>query len=90
MATAEEFNVHAKDYLPNPADIHPNKDGYLVIANSFWKSFKNNGQTISFKDTVPSWAADEVIYLAQKGIIAGYDNGNLVLTILFSVFIRGY
>ncbi|MBU5212979.1 S-layer homology domain-containing protein [Heyndrickxia oleronia] len=75
VATAEEFNVHAKDYLPNPVDIHPNKDGYLVIANSFWKSFKNNGQTIAFKDTVPSWAADEVIYLAQKGIIAGYDNG---------------
>ncbi|MFC4410161.1 SGNH/GDSL hydrolase family protein [Chungangia koreensis] len=30
------FEQNAKDYIPNPADVHPNMEGYRIMANSFF------------------------------------------------------
>ncbi|MDQ0177115.1 S-layer homology domain-containing protein [Bacillus chungangensis] len=68
VSTAEAFNENAKAYLPNPLDIHPNREGYLVIANRFWQAFNMNDQVI-LNDQVPVWAEKEIAFLTAKGII---------------------
>lgn len=73
VSTAEAFNKDAKTYLPNPLDIHPNRDGYLVLANRFWQAFSMNDQII-LNDQVPVWAKKEITFLASKGIISEYEH----------------
>ncbi|WP_227395422.1 SGNH/GDSL hydrolase family protein [Jeotgalibacillus aurantiacus] len=36
VPVAEEFNAAGTAYLPNPTDVHPNQEGYVSIANSFF------------------------------------------------------
>ena len=36
IPTAEAISQNPKAFLPNPLDIHPNKEGYLQLANAFW------------------------------------------------------
>ncbi|WP_338449575.1 S-layer homology domain-containing protein [Niallia oryzisoli] len=75
VSTADSIAKNAISYLPNIQDIHPNQAGYLAIANDFWKSI-NVGKKASFNDEIPEVAQDEIKYLVEKGIIAGYVNGN--------------
>lgn len=75
VPTSQAIGKNAKNYLPNPTDIHPNAAGYLVLANSFWKQI-DLGNTTAFKDAIPNWAKADVNYLVNKGIIYGYQNGN--------------
>src|SRR5690606_30098823 len=75
VSTAETFNKKGKAYLPNPLDIHPNHDGYLVLANAIWNEmFIKDG--VLFSDDLPEWAKEEVQYLVKKGIIQGYVDGS--------------
>lgn len=75
VSTADSIAKNAFSYLPNIQDIHPNQAGYLAIANDFWKTI-NVGKKTSFNDQIPEVAQDEIEYLVEKGIIAGYVNGN--------------
>jgi len=74
VPTGVAFKGSAKDYLPNPENIHPNEKGYLVIANNFWKKMTIN-DTVSFTDKLPSTSKEEINFLAQKGIVTGYQDG---------------
>ena len=75
VPTAEEIGKNPTAYLPNPLDIHPNKTGYLQLANAFWNKM-NIKKSTTFQDALPEWATNEIRLLAQKGIINGYSNGN--------------
>ena len=75
IPTAEAISQNPKAFLPNPLDIHPNKEGYLQLANAFWNKI-NVKKPTSFQDEIPDWALAEIQYLAQKGIINGYSNGS--------------
>ena len=75
VPTANSFALNGPALLPNPQDIHPNKAGYLTLANQFWKTINVKNNTV-FNDKIPDWAKEEVNFLAERGIINGYDNGN--------------
>ena len=75
VPTANSFAVNGTALLPNPQDIHPNEAGYLTLANQFWKTINVKNNTV-FNDKIPDWAKEEVNYLAERGIINGYDNGD--------------
>lgn len=40
VPTQEAIAVNPQEYLPNPRDIHPNQEGYRVIAEEFWRVLK--------------------------------------------------
>lgn len=39
VSVFEDFGLEAKALVPNPFDVHPNMDGYRVIANAVLKSY---------------------------------------------------
>lgn len=39
VSVYEDFGLEATNYLPNPFDVHPNIEGYRIIANAFLKSY---------------------------------------------------
>ncbi len=75
VPTADSIARNATGYLPNPQDIHPNQAGYLVLANDFWKAI-SVGKSTKFNDSIPDMAKEEIQYLAEKGVISGYGNGD--------------
>ncbi|SIS45518.1 S-layer homology domain-containing protein [Salimicrobium flavidum] len=76
VPTSEAINRNAKDYLPDPKDIHPNELGHQVIANEFWEEMKLQ-EAVEFEDVASdSFAIDSIDYLTAKKIIQGYENGN--------------
>ncbi|MBB6446053.1 S-layer homology domain-containing protein [Bacillus benzoevorans] len=74
VPTAAVFAKNTAAYMPNPMDIHPNQDGYLVIANAFWKAL-DVGKETNFSDIANTTGKNEIEKLAGKGIISGYANG---------------
>ncbi|MBY0147827.1 GDSL-type esterase/lipase family protein [Neobacillus niacini] len=42
VPTAKVIEKHEKEYLPNPADIHLDIEGYQVVAKEFWKAIQKN------------------------------------------------
>lgn len=42
VPTAKVIEKHEKEYLPNPADIHLDLEGYQVVAKEFWKAIQKN------------------------------------------------
>jgi lysophospholipase L1-like esterase len=42
VPTANVIEKHEKEYLPNPADIHLDIEGYQVVAKEFWKAIQKN------------------------------------------------
>jgi lysophospholipase L1-like esterase len=42
VPTAKVIEKHEKEYLPNPADIHLDLEGYQVVAKEFWKAIQEN------------------------------------------------
>jgi lysophospholipase L1-like esterase len=42
VPTAKVIEKHEKEYLPNPADIHLDVEGYQVVAKEFWKAIQKN------------------------------------------------
>ena len=74
VPVADSFALQGSNYLPNMLDVHPNEAGYLALSNHFWRAI-DLGKGIEFTDFIPDWAEKEVHYLAQKGIINGYENG---------------
>lgn len=44
IEVAHDFEIDAGNYLPNPADIHPNMAGYLVMANAFLSQYAGSDQ----------------------------------------------
>lgn len=74
VPTADQFNKNALSYLPNPEDIHPNKEGYLVLANAFWGKMALSDE-VTFTDKLPGWAEQEIHYLTKKKVILGYESG---------------
>jgi lysophospholipase L1-like esterase len=42
VPTAKVIERHEKEYLPNPADIHLDIEGYQVVAKEFWKAIQKN------------------------------------------------
>ena len=75
VPTAEVIGKNPTIFLPNPNDIHPNKAGYLQLANAIWNKMNVKKSTV-FQDELPNWAIDDIQFLVQKGIINGYSNGN--------------
>ena len=74
VPVADSFALQGSNYLPNMLDVHPNEAGYLALSNHFWRAI-DLGKSVEFTDLIPDWAEKEVHYLAQKGIINGYENG---------------
>ncbi|KHE72806.1 S-layer homology domain-containing protein [Halobacillus sp. BBL2006] len=76
VPTSEQFQKQAKNLLPDPTNIHPNKEGHLVIANQFWKAFELQEPT-EFNDVDnDSYAFNEINELTAKGILKGYGDGS--------------
>jgi len=50
VPTQEAIAVNSQGYLPNSRDIHPNQEGYQVIAGEFWRALK----TKLDRNTLPS------------------------------------
>jgi len=44
---ASKFGKDAKSVIPNPADVHPNLEGYRLMANSFFEVMANGRMAIS-------------------------------------------
>lgn len=42
VPTAKVIEKHEKEYLPNPADIHLDLEGYQVVAKEFWIAIQKN------------------------------------------------
>ncbi len=42
VPTAKVIEKHEKEYLPNPADIHLDLEGYQTVAKEFWKAIQKN------------------------------------------------
>jgi lysophospholipase L1-like esterase len=42
VPTAKVIEKRETEYLPNPADIHLNLEGYQVVAKEFWKAIQAN------------------------------------------------
>lgn len=42
VPTSKVIEKHEKEYLPNPADIHLDIEGYQVVAKEFWKAIQKN------------------------------------------------
>lgn len=74
VPTVDVFAEHGSAFLPNPLDIHPNQDGYLAIANAFWRTL-DVGKEVQFIDASHITGKTEIEYLAGKGIINGHANG---------------
>ena len=50
VPTAAVFAENAIAFLPNIKDIHPNEEGYLALANAFWRSV-DVGKETNFQDS---------------------------------------
>lgn len=51
VEVANDFEINAANYLPNPTDIHPNMAGYLVMANAFLSKYTgSNALRMSVKE----------------------------------------
>ncbi len=74
VPTAAAFAKNTAAYMPNPLDVHPNQDGYLALANAFWKNLDINKAT-GFNDIANTTGKAAIEKLAGKGIISGYANG---------------
>lgn len=74
VPTAAIFQEQGTAFLPNPLDIHPNKEGYLAIANAFWRTLDVRKQ-VQFSDATSITGKAEVEFLAHKGIVSGHPNG---------------
>ncbi|MBA2175021.1 S-layer homology domain-containing protein [Halobacillus locisalis] len=62
-------------YLPDPTDIHPNEEGYEVLANEFFEEITLQSPS-EFNDVPDNhFAKDSIDYLTSKAIISGYGDG---------------
>ncbi len=71
----DAFGTDAKNYLPNPTDVHPNKEGYKVMAAEFIKAYKAD-KTVSFKDVPEThYAYNEIMNLAALDVLPVSEDG---------------
>ncbi|WP_036145963.1 SGNH/GDSL hydrolase family protein [Lysinibacillus sp. BF-4] len=76
----DDFGLTATSYLPNPADIHPNLDGYRVMANAFLRTYTGSDSfaitqapppnPLSFKDIIAQQQAEQQDEPAKRVAIA--------------------
>ncbi|MCP3761288.1 S-layer homology domain-containing protein [Domibacillus sp. A3M-37] len=74
VEVSSEFNA---SYLPNQEDIHPNIEGYQVIADQFFKVWQNSPVADPFSDisSTGSQARLAIMKLAEAGIVTGNTDG---------------
>jgi len=72
----EKFGDDPKVYLPNPINIHPNAEGYMLMSEAFIASLAN--PTVVAND-IPSghWAEKELNLLLNSKIYNLDDKGNV-------------
>lgn len=90
----DKFGDNPKQYIPNPADVHPNQEGYQLMADALIESIEKAFPTAL---DVPEgfWAEKELDILLANGIYKLDEKGNVypnkaitraeVASILFTV-----
>ena len=54
VSVYEDFGLEGKEYLPKSSDVHPNMEGYRVMANAFLQEYTgNNSWAISTAEIPP-------------------------------------
>lgn len=73
-----EFGTDAKDLLPNPQNVHPNKAGYTKMAEAFLTALEKNqyaDHPVYTDLHQDHWAFEEIMYLSKVGMIKGKSEG---------------
>lgn len=65
VAVDEQFGTNARSYLPNVADIHPNLEGYRVMANAFLQQYSNRQIQIPVAPPANPISFEEIIAQEQ-------------------------
>ena len=66
VSVEETFNLHEKELLPNPADVHPSMEGYRQMANAFFSQYNKQSQVTSNELPEPNPLTFEEILELQK------------------------
>lgn len=77
--TMESIDKKLSDYLPG--DIHPTVEGYIAIAEEFWKPINDDFLTrVSVYETPNDisghWAENDIKKYVEQGIVTGYEDGS--------------
>ena len=54
VAVDEIFTANAVDYLPNVADVHPNQQGYRIMANAMLREYSGNDALAMSENAMPA------------------------------------
>lgn len=84
----DDFGLAATNYLPNPADIHPNLDGYRVMANAFLQAYTQS-QAFAITQTPPANPISFEEILAQQAPQEPQQTEKVALADVVTVF-QGY
>ncbi|WP_226675744.1 S-layer homology domain-containing protein [Rossellomorea aquimaris] len=78
VSVFNEFGTDAKDLLPNPQNVHPNKEGYTKMTEAFLAAWeKNQHENPPVYTDLPKdhWAFKEIMYLSELGMLKGKWEG---------------
>ncbi|MGM0842265.1 MAG: S-layer homology domain-containing protein [Bacillota bacterium] len=74
----DAFGTNAKDFLPNPQNVHPNEAGYQVMAAALLGAIEENERPqepeapTAYTDLPEGhWAYEQIMFLSKLGVIKG-------------------
>lgn len=78
------FGEDAIAKVPNPADVHPNAEGYRAMANSFFNVFAIGGMQVMANEVPPGnpLSFEEIMQQRQGALEAGDESAALPSTLL--------
>ena len=69
ISVFEQFEEEATNYLPNVSDVHPNQNGYRVMANEFLQGYVGNNSLAMSYDQLPEpnpLTFEEILQMQQQ------------------------
>lgn len=54
VAVDDDFTANAGEYLPNVADVHPNQQGYRIMANAMLREYSGNDALAMSENAMPA------------------------------------
>ncbi|WP_108306539.1 SGNH/GDSL hydrolase family protein [Metalysinibacillus jejuensis] len=84
----DDFGLDATTYLPNPSDIHPNLEGYRVMANAFLRTYTGGQMSIMHMPRANPLSFEEII-ANQQTIEQDVATARVALATVVTLF-EGY